>query len=98
MTLLTTEGSPLRLSGGSLVRGDGSEPIPLPCPRDRADELSAVRSWLSHNAVTVEAADSPPQEPVAGGAELHSLLARLRAVDRHDPHAFRDPGRSTAAS
>ena len=98
MTLRTSEGRPLRLSGGSLVRGDGSEPIPLPCPRDRADELSAVRSWLSRNRVTVEDADTPPQEPVEGGAELHSLLARLRAVERHETDAFRDRGRTTAAS
>ncbi len=98
MTLRTTEGRPLRLSGGSLVRGDGTEPISLPCPRDRADELSAVRSWLSRNRVTVEAADTPPHEPVEGGAELHSLLARLRAVERHDADAFRDRGRTTTAS
>jgi hypothetical protein len=98
MTLRTSDGRTLRLSGGSLLRGDGSEPIPLPCPRERADELSAVRSWLSRNAVTVEDAETPPQEPVAGGAELHSLLARLRAVERHDADGFRDRGRSTAAS
>jgi DNA polymerase-3 subunit epsilon len=92
MTLRTADGRAVRLSGGSLLRGDGTEPIALPCPRDRADELAAVRSWLSRNAVTVEDAETPPQEPVAGGAELNALLARLRAVERHDH------GRSTAAS
>ncbi|MDP9295429.1 MAG: hypothetical protein M3O88_01870, partial [Actinomycetota bacterium] len=70
-----------RLSGGSLLRGDGSEPIRLPCPKDRADELAAVRSWLGRNPVTVEEADSPPQEQVAGGAQLHALLGRMRAAD-----------------
>jgi DNA polymerase-3 subunit epsilon len=80
LTLRTADGE-IRLAGGSLLRGDGSEPIPLPCPKGRADELAAVRSWLGRNTVTVEDADAPPSELVAGGAQLHSLVGRLRAAD-----------------
>jgi DNA polymerase-3 subunit epsilon len=93
MTLRTAQGERIRLSGGSLLRGDGSDPIPLPCPKDRADELAAVRSWLGRNPVTVEEADSPPLEPVAGGAQLHALLARMRAAEGRSEN-----GRSTDAS
>ena len=72
----------LRLAGGALLRDGDGLPIPWPCPRERADELSAVRSWLLHNPVRVERADPPPAEPVEGGAALHRLLARLRSADR----------------
>lgn len=72
----------LRLAGGTLLNDDGPDPIPTPCPRERADELTAVREWIRRNPVVVEFADSPPAEPVEGGASLHRLLTRLRAADK----------------
>jgi DNA polymerase-3 subunit epsilon len=72
----------LRLSGGTLLNEDGPDPIPTPCPRERADELTAVREWIRRNPVIVEFADNPPAESVEGGAALHRLLSRLRAADK----------------
>ncbi len=71
-------GAPLRIVGGSLLRGDDAGPIPAPPPRERADELAAVRSWLASSPVVLEDVERPPSEPVDGGARLHALLARLR--------------------
>ena len=82
LELRDADANRLRLAGGALVRGGDGPPIPWPCPRERADELSAVRSWLLHNPVRVERADPPPAEPVEGGGALHRLLARLRSADR----------------
>jgi len=84
MVLRDAEGNRLRLSGGALIRGDGAEPMPNPCPRDRADELSAVRAWLARNPVRIDEVERPPAEPVDGGAALHALLTRLRAADRRE--------------
>jgi DNA polymerase-3 subunit epsilon len=72
----------VRLVDGALVRDDHAAPIPWPPPRERADELSAVRSWLAASPVALEHAERPPSEPVDGGARLHALLARLRASTR----------------
>jgi hypothetical protein len=80
--LRDADGNRLRLAGAALVRGGDVLPIPRPCPRERADELAAVRSWLLHNPARVERADRPPAEPVEGGAALHRLLTRLRSADR----------------
>ncbi len=77
-------GAPLHLRGGSLVGDGGAVPIPDPCPRERADELAAVRSWLAASRPAVEAAERPPSEPVDGGRELHALLSRLRAQREAD--------------
>ncbi len=85
LVLRDAEGNRLRLSGGALLRGDGTEPIAAPCPRERADELSAVRAWVTRNPVCIEDAEHAPSEPVAGGAELHRLLARLRVREREIP-------------
>ncbi len=82
LRLRDAQGRTLRLLGASLVRGDGAGPIPLPCPRDRADELAVVRAWLTRNRVRLEHADHPPAEPVDGGGRLHALLTRLREADR----------------
>ena len=75
-------GNRVRFRGGALLRTDDEDPIPLPCPRDRADELAAVRSWLARNPVQVEETDRPPAEAVVGGSALHGILARLRAGAR----------------
>jgi DNA polymerase-3 subunit epsilon len=80
LRLRDASGAPVRLVGGALVRGEHGTPIASPPPRERADELSAVRSWLAASRVALEHADRPPSEPVDGGARLHALLARLRAA------------------
>jgi DNA polymerase III subunit epsilon len=77
-------GRRLRLRGGALVRGERDAPLGAPCPRDRADELSALRAWLARGEVTIDAAEVPLVEPVEGGAELHRLLGLLRQRDRHE--------------
>jgi hypothetical protein len=66
----------LAFVGGSLSRaGDADvEPIPIPCPRERADELAAVRSWLRRNLVRLVACESPLAEPVDGGARIARIL------------------------
>ena len=63
------------------MRDDAEPPIPLPCPRERADELAGVRSWLSRNAVRVDAADTPPAQAVAGGAQIARVLQRVRDAE-----------------
>jgi DNA polymerase III subunit epsilon len=78
LELTDRDGKALRLAGGALVDADGPRPIPRPCPRDRADELAAIRSWLAHNRPRVERADASPSDPVEGGATLHRVLARFR--------------------
>jgi hypothetical protein len=85
-------GRRLRLRRGALVRGEGDEPLGDPCPRDRADELTAVRAWVGRNAPRIEATDAPLAEPVDGGAELRRLLARLREVDRASTSSPARPG------
>ncbi|HWO71881.1 MAG TPA: DEDD exonuclease domain-containing protein [Actinomycetota bacterium] len=82
MLLRDADGRRVRLVGGAPVVAGSAEPIPLPCPRDRAMELAAVRGYLSTHPVELEEAEVPPAEPVAGGAALHRVLARLRAAAR----------------
>jgi hypothetical protein len=79
-------GEALDLVGGALrcAEPDGiaaADPIGSPAPRDRADELAVVRSWIRRHPGPVLACDEPPSEPVAGGLELARLLARIRAAD-----------------
>ena len=74
-------GHAITLRGGTLA----DDPVPVPCPRDRADELAAVRSWLGRNRITLVDADPPLAEPVDGGLELSRMLTALRAVDRRGP-------------
>jgi DNA polymerase-3 subunit epsilon len=81
VTFRDPDGRPMVFDRGSLVRGDAEPPILLPCPRERADELASVRSWLSRNAVRVEDADVPPAQPVAGGAQIARLLTRVRDAE-----------------
>ncbi|MEX2274525.1 MAG: DEDD exonuclease domain-containing protein [Actinomycetota bacterium] len=98
LVLRDADGERIRLRHGALLAGSSTagtdtgsddEPLSLPCPRDRADELAAVRSWLRRSTVAlVESAGEAPSEPVDGGAALDRLLGRLRA---HDP---RDSARS----
>lgn len=81
LVLRDAEGHRFHLRRGGLIREATDEPVGDPCPRDRADELAALRAWVCRNPVRVERADVPVVEPVAGGAELHRLLGALRAVD-----------------
>ena len=88
MVLVTGGGVRVRLTGASVARGDGVGPIGLPCPRDRADELAAVRSWIAtRRDLRLEHVDVPPAESVDGGREIARVLAAIRA-------AAPSPGRS----
>jgi DNA polymerase III subunit epsilon len=84
LELADPAGRRLRFEDGALRAGDGpaAGPLRIPCERERADELSAVRSWLARHPVRVLAADRPPAEPVDGGRDLARVLAALRAADR----------------
>jgi len=68
----------LAFDGGALARAGSApgetEPIPFPCPRERADELSAVRSWLTKNPVRILTCDVPLAEPVDSGARIAKIL------------------------
>jgi DNA polymerase-3 subunit epsilon len=74
-------GETLELDRGALARAGnagGTEPIGWPCPRERADELAAVRSWIQRNPVRILACNEAPYEPAEGGRELADLLRRVR--------------------
>ncbi len=92
LVLRDDHGHRLHLVSGSLVSDGSAGPVPRPCPRERADELAAVRTWLLRNPVRVEHADRPPAEPVDGGAALHRLLERLHTSDRRGAGAQRGRG------
>jgi DNA polymerase-3 subunit epsilon len=77
LTMSDPNGESIELSRGSL---DGAEPLSGPCPRERADELSAVRSWVVRHRPAIRDATDPPAEPVEGGAILARILGVLRSV------------------
>ena len=54
-------------SAGAMVAA-GTSSRSAPVPRERADELAAVRSWFRANHPRVEACGRPLAEPVDGGA------------------------------
>lgn len=79
LELHTSNGEPLRLDHGALqTPGAVGEPLGAPCPRERADELAAVRSWVAKHRPRVAACDLAPSEPVDGGAALARVLQRTR--------------------
>jgi DNA polymerase III subunit epsilon len=85
-------GHVMRFEGGSLSAGAGGvddEPLDVPCPRDRADELAAVRSWVAKHRPQVDRCDRAPAEPVEGGAALARVLARIREASSNDPRRGR---------
>jgi DNA polymerase-3 subunit epsilon len=94
LVLRTAGGDRLELRDGALiVDGDMSaEPIGAPPPRERADELAALRSWICRHRLVVESADVAPCEPPQGGRELAGVLRRLREAARGD-----DAGRGSRA-
>jgi DNA polymerase-3 subunit epsilon len=101
LEVATPGGRRLTFQGGALARaGEDVEPIPLPCPRERAGELSAVRSWLARNPVRVVACDVAPAELVNGGARLARILRWSRdgdAVRERDAGREREAGRERDA-
>jgi DNA polymerase-3 subunit epsilon len=79
LELRAGDGEPLRFDRGALrTTGAAGDPIDSPCPRERADELAALRSWVAKHRPRVTACDRAPAEQVAGGAELARVLGRLR--------------------
>ena len=100
--LETDDGVRLRFEHGALTRaGEGcarqEDPLSLPCPRERADELAAVRGWLARHRVRVIAVDGhPPSEPVDGGAAIARVLSQARAAELA-PHGGRDRGTGEVA-
>jgi len=96
MVLVAPDGRRLRFHGGSLVCEEDSDaqPLTLPCPRERADELAAVRSWLAGNGqqIRVERCDQPLSEPVDGGRQIAVLLALAREAQL--PPVSRESARS----
>ena len=87
LTLRDDAGSLLRFTGGALVRGDGAEPLGIPCSRERADELAAVRGWLRTNRPRVQDCERPLAEPVDGGAAIARIQAQARATAEDRPGA-----------
>ena len=80
LVLRDPAGATVRFRHGSLERGrDDGEPIPLPPPRERADEIAAVRSWLARHPLPVVDADVPLAESTEGGSALYRVLAMCRA-------------------
>jgi hypothetical protein len=73
-------GTVVRFDRGTLMRGDDAEPLAVPCPRERADELSAVRGWFRSNRPRLESCDRPLAEPVDGGAAIARIQAQVRAA------------------
>ena len=73
----------VRLHGGALTRAGepaaAAAPLSLPCPRERADELAAVRSWLTRHPTRVAGCGGvAPSEPVDGGATIARILGQMR--------------------
>jgi len=84
LVLRDREGHRFDVRRGALIRTERDEPLGSPCPRDRADELSVLRSWVSCHDVRIEASDVPIAEPVDGGAALDRILHALRDATSED--------------
>ncbi len=80
LVLRDAGGARLRVRAGALVREPDEAPMPDPCPRERADELAALRAWVVRHAPRLESSDAPLAESVDGGAALHRVLTRLRGT------------------
>jgi len=80
LVLRGPSGERLELHGGALARSGQPPPEPIgsPAPRERADELAALRSWVCRHPTRVEACEVPPSEPVDGGASLSRILQIMR--------------------
>jgi DNA polymerase-3 subunit epsilon len=94
LVLRGPEGVRLVLREGSLVSSHGDPgPIGWPPPRQRADELAAVRSWIARHPLQVVAGDTAPAEAIAGGRELAGFLRRLREGQADPGERSRTRGR-----
>ena len=100
LELRTPDGVSLRFARGALTHAGPhtgrpeawGTPISLPCPRERADELAAVRSWLMRHPARVTGGAGPwPSEPVDGGAAIARITAQARSAERPEPR-MRRPG------
>jgi DNA polymerase III subunit epsilon len=80
LVLRDAAGRSFHLRRGGLIRGVGDEPLGAPCPRERADELSALRSWIMRHEVRIETTEVPLFEPVDGGAALSRILEAVRGT------------------
>jgi hypothetical protein len=87
LTLRDGAGSLVRFTSGALMRGDAAEPLQVPCSRETADELAAVRGWLRVNHPRVQDCERPLSEPVDGGAAIARVQAQTRAADGERPRA-----------
>jgi len=79
---LAEGGRVLAFREGALERRGDERGFPLPLPLEAADEVRAATAWLSSARPRVLGCDTPPAEPVAGGAMLARLARRLAAADR----------------
>lgn len=96
LELATHEGVSVRLTRGALTATADPPatpaPLSLPCPRERADELAAVRSWLARHRPRVTGGAGPwPSEPVDGGAAIAAVLEQARASDLPPLASRREP-------
>ena len=71
--------------------GLDGEALVDPCPRERVDELAAVRSWIATHRPRVDGCDRAPAEPVEGGATLARVLARTRDASSRTSRRSRLP-------
>jgi DNA polymerase-3 subunit epsilon len=105
LRLRSAAGDRVELAEGSFVGAAAPAGLPAPTPigwpppRERADELAVVRSWVRRHTPIVDACDDAPADPVDGGAEMARLLSQIQASD--DPHpprgtARRPGGRNTS--
>jgi len=96
LDLCSDDGGVLRFDRGTLTPSTDAEvttPLALPCPRERADELSAVRTWLARHPSRVTRCEGrAPSEPVDGGAAIARILAQVRRADLPPSRRSRGPG------
>jgi DNA polymerase III subunit epsilon len=79
----------IRFDRGALQTARARAPdevVAMPWPRERADELAVVRSWISRERPRVTRCEHPPMEPVDGGAALARVLGRIRKATARRGH------------
>ncbi|HTG48240.1 MAG TPA: DEDD exonuclease domain-containing protein [Actinomycetota bacterium] len=93
LVLRGPDGERIELDRGAVVRPDEPAPVPLarPVPRERADELAAVRGWIRRHPVRIERCAVAPSEPVDGGAALARILESVRRPDAREDRGTGGP-------
>ena len=82
------DGEPLRFDRGAMrTPGAAGEPLASPCPRDRADELAAVRSWVAGTRPRLEPATSPSTSRSREAPSSRGCSRRVRRA----PASGREP-------